>query len=653
MTKPPTEPDTAVLPTDERREPPDAASPAHDAPADTQLADTQPIDPRPPGPPPADPPTAGPLRERWRSWIPTVAWSVPLFAVVLVVHGLIAGAPSALVWSAGAGNIECIAKLGWSQFFQRCHQVGAPFGSPLLIGLPQTYVGAWLSYLPGIDAWRAYKIVTALCCAAGFAGTVALFRRWSVPVWLAAIGAALYLTSPTLIGLAPFTFTFHGYAQLPLYLWLLLLSLDGFAAGRRLVPAVLAVATCLLAVWTDGYSFIGTMVVIVVVGLGWLLSRQLPWRIRLIGSATWAAALLGSVGLYLVYVPSGGIDLRVGISAFRYLGLDGLTLLLPGPSIWYSSRAPWRSTLLNLWGDGSNQTTNFLGLFAVALVAVAVAFGLLRPRTAAGRERLTLALAGLACLVLAFGPALKFANTKIPITPSYDVPLSETRMWLPTALLYEHVPGFTEIRATYRIFAVTRFALIALAIVGLAAVWRSRARWFAPALALLLALEGSVNPIKQIRSNEASYALVGSLRSGVLADLQTLIRPTETVLLLPGSNDFLATALIPFTGASSFNIGVDKNFALAQAAWPPAVKQVITDYQRGNIATSGCALLHSGTADVIVLEFVPMGAGVRTATPDVALQAKAERIAAAGEAAGTFTVLRTGTALSLKAGPSC
>ena len=601
-------------------------------------------------PPDGPPPTAA---NRLRRWIPTLAWSVPLFLVVITLQGLLSGSPSALVWSTGAGNIECIARLGWSQFTERCQQVGAPFGSPLLIGLPQTYLGAWLTYLPAIDAWRAYKIVTALCCAIGFAGAIALFRRWNVPVWLAAVGAALYLSSPTLISLSAFTFTFHGYVQLPAYLWLLLRSLDGFAAGRRLVPVLLAVGTCLLVVFTDGYSFMGTAVLMVVVGLGWVLSRRLPWRTRVIGLITWGAALVGSAGLYLVYIPSGGVDLKVGIGAFRSLGLDVITLFLPGPSLWYAGRAPWRNTLLDLWGDGSNQTTNYLGLFAVGLVVVAVVSGLLRPRTAGGRERLTLALGGLACLVLSFGPALKVANVKTPISPSWDVPLSGTRMWLPTALLYEHVPGFTEIRATYRIFAVTRFALIALAIVGVAALWRTRARWLAPALTVLMVLEASVNPVRQLRTNDAAYDLTAALRSGMLADLQSLVRPDETTLILPASNDFLATAMVPFTGATSYNIGVDKNFSLAQPQWPEQVKQTVTDFRRGDISVSGCALLRSGAVDVLVLEYVPLSAGVRTAAPDAELQAKAEKIAAAGESAGSFTVTRTRTALSLRAGPSC
>lgn len=596
-------------------------------------------------------PTPG--RPRWNRW-ELLAWSAPLFVIVIAFQGLLPGSgPPALIWSLGAGNIECVAGLGWSQFVERCQQIGAPFGSPLLLGLPQTYLGAWLSYLPGIDAWRAYKIVTALCCAVGFAGFVALFRRWNAPVWLAALGAGLYLSSPTLISLTNFTFTFHGYAQLPAYLWLLLRSLDGFAAGRRLQPALIAVGTCLLVVFTDGYSFIGTAVLVLIVGLGWVLSRQLPWRIRLTGLACWAVAMLGSAGLYLVYIPSGGVDLRVGIGAFRYLGLDVITLFLPGPSIWYAGASPWRSTLLNLWGDGSNQTSNFLGYVAVALVVLALVFGLLRPRTAGGRERFTLAVAGLACLVLSFGPALKVGDAETAISPTWNVPLDQTTMWLPTSLLYEHVPGFTEIRATYRIFAVTRFALVALAIVGLVALWRTRAKWLAPVLAVLLVLEASVDPIRQLHGTQSSYDLTAGLRSGLLIDLQTLVRPGETMLMLPASNDFLATALVPFTGATSYNVGVDKNYYLSTARWPAMVKNTVARYSRGDISAVGCQLLRTGTADVIVLPFVPLGAGVRTASPIPALQSKAESVAAAGATAGVFTVARTGTALSLRAGPAC
>src|SRR5690606_33141798 len=130
---------------------------------------------------------------------------------------------------------------------------------------------------------------------------------------------------------------------------------------------------------------------------------------------------------------------------------------------------------------------------ALVLAVLAVPFIRHRSGSESSREVTAVAVAGLVALVLSLGPALKVARETTPIEPRWDVPLSETTMWLPTSLLYEHVPAFSSMRATYRSFTVTRLALVAGASIGLMAVMESRGRRVAAVLAALLVVEMTPN----------------------------------------------------------------------------------------------------------------------------------------------------------------
>ena len=73
---------------------------------------------------------------------------------------------------------------------------------------------------------------------------------------------------------------------------------------------------------------------------------------------TFAAANLCALAAYSVYTNAPATP-DVGIGAYRYLGLDPVTLFIPEATLWWPSHIGYQPPVLypRLWGDGSNIRT--------------------------------------------------------------------------------------------------------------------------------------------------------------------------------------------------------------------------------------------------------------------------------------------------------
>jgi hypothetical protein len=330
-----------------------------------------------------------------------------------------------------------------------------------------------------------------------------------------------------------------------------------------------------------------------------------------------------------------------------------ITFFVPSPHLWWASRLGVGDGLMDLWGNGSNIFGNYVGVSTIALTIAAVLL-VRRRRSDSGlaRETAAIAIAGLVALVLSLGPALKVARFETPIEPEWDVPLRETTAWLPTALVYEHLPAFSSMRATYRFFTVTRFALVLAASLGLVAIWQSRGRRFAPVLAVLLVLETSPSLSRELRGRAASYDHVTAVRNEYIPGMAALIEPSDRVLIVPTNNDFLASAAIPFTEGSSFNVGIGKNYALSRSHWPESVDAAARSFGQPTFTEAACAAL-SGDVDVIVLTYVPLHQGGMSWPADEDSVEYLQRVAHSVAAEGAFEVTESTAGMALRSGPGC
>jgi hypothetical protein len=184
-----------------------------------------------------------------------------------------------------------------------------------------------------------------------------------------------------------------------------------------------------------------------------------------------------------------------------------------------------------------------------------------------------------------------------------------TVLGLPTTFLFEHLTPFSAMRATFRWSIGFRFVIVFIAGVAIDSLWKAGTRRWAPQhlAAVLLLIVASVEvlpaPRPQILINQSSATQVSEVRAAVIDQFAGLTQKGDKVLMLPSDNDFIANAMAPFAQVTTYNVGIDKDYAAASAAWPAAVKAanaaVLTPAARDRIA----AVLQSDASVVLICYF--------------------------------------------------
>ncbi len=587
-------------------------------------------------------------------------WAVRALAaagltLVLVLYGFVPGSSQVPLTSlSGAGAIQCLHDQGVASLWTWCMSLGLPVGAPRLTGLPQVYAGWLLTFLPGVDAWDAHQLSSAAFVATSFVAGLLLLRRWGVPAVARVLGTVAYLVAPNVLELNGFEYTFLGFALLPAYVLGALAVLDLVRDGRFTRGALGCLGLCLLMVFTEGYSFFGAGVVIAVLVLSWAWRRLRVGERRAAvgGVVVWCAAAGAAVAAYVAWVPADAFETGAGLETFAFYGVDVVSLLVPTATFLVPALLGWAGPELGLWGTSASLDVNHLGYLALALAAVALGTPVLARRSArraaaaapagaapratsgdgdapvpradeAAAELRAVALAGVVTLLLSLGPVLKVGQT----TPEMAAAVAG----LPSAWLYEHVPGFSEMRAVHRWLVPTRWAVVVLATVGVSHLWRRarRSGGARPVAVVLLGLTALVEIAPDVRTElvlrERSVERVAFLRDGLVAEAETLVEDGETVLLLPKGNDFLANYLVPMIGARSFNVGVDKNWALSAASWPESVVRATAAADEES-ARGICRALRTDV-DAVVLPYVSPFYGPLLWGNDRAAERELERVA--------------------------
>jgi hypothetical protein len=554
----------------------------------------------------------------WGVAATAVGYVVVLFGV-LAMHGFLPGLSQPMVQTIGDSSaIQCLHDAGWGALRARCDAVGLPFGMTYLLGMPETMLGWLISWLPGVDAWAAHQITSALLDAVALGGGYLLLRRWSVPRVIALVAPAVYQVSPSLLGINGFSFTFTGYTFLPLYLYLFLCGIDRFAPGRRRWPGVAYLGgLAFLMVFTDGYSYATGLLLIGCVLIWWLIRDGTSRTAKIAAVATFAAANLLAVGAYSAYI-NAPPDPHARIGQFRYFGLDLVTLFIPQPRLIWPRHIGYHPPVLSLYGDGGNYLFNYMGFVMLGIVAWFVLSRRLRRQPASQqRELFPLLVAAMIALVLSFGPGLKIKNEVDPAIPVGDVPASQTRFGLPTAFLYRHVAPFDVMRATFRWSIGFRFVLIFAAAYALSLIWKSGHRGIAAALLLVSSVEVLPAPGTLVNTGRAYAREVALVRSQALGEFDRLTTPGDRMLLLPASNDFLAVAMAPAAHVRVYNAGGDKNFSAARASWPTDVLVAVNAiYKPAGQGDRIAAVLHNDADAVAICYFSMHTGGTTWPAPD-------------------------------------
>lgn len=528
-------------------------------------------------------------------------------AALTLVHGMTPWGISSLTsWYTTVAAIRCGALSVRDLLADTCAVVGGPSGAEVGNGRPFVLAGTALVRITGVSAEWAFALVALVLMSLGALGVLRLASSYGVRTSIGLVAAAAYLASPSLVGMQSFGGTFWGMVVLPLAVWVAV-RLARLLDWRRPLRSAGVVLTWTVASYVllalDGYAFVMAQA-----ATGLLLVADL---IRDRARVAWAERLGGlAVADALAYLAyrrggSGGEGAASSIDLFRAMGADLVTLVQPSGAQWWARAWGLTADHSLLWGDGSNATFNYAGLFAVALAAVGAVLAV--------RRRAPVAIwlvVGAAALLMALGPSLKVDEVRGPLVPpvtyeSYLMPESDAVVTLPTQWLYEAVPGLDMMRATYRWYVVTRLAVVVLGAFAVERLvrrggWRAVVAVTAGALAVI---ELAPDVVSTWRTARANVAVVRDFDATVVDPLDEALPDGSTVLLSPnssGANDFLASYIATGSELALYNVGGDKALAEARTTWPPHVAVLLSGTTRLE-PEDAVAVLTDGTVSAVVV----------------------------------------------------
>jgi hypothetical protein len=546
------------------------------------------------------------LRRRLIAVAPWAAGLVVL-GLVALVQGLTPWAiGSGSAWSVAVGYVECGEVSLGDLLHNSCVLAGGDLGLPIGNGWPIVAAGSVLGRFGGLSGPWALSVVYLVLAALAVAGTVLLTRRMGVPWGWGLVAAFAFLTGPSVLGMAGFGSTFFGMALLPAAIWAIT-ELAGALTPRRLLASVGAAAGLIAVNVTllllDGYGFVMAQVAVgllLVARAGGRSAREHRFR----AIVFWGIMTGAAYAIYHVTFADAGGSATSPIDLFRAMGADVVSLVVPSTSIWWGSG----TYPAVLWGDGTNSTSNYLGVVAVLL---AVAGGVLAWRR--DRRQAIWVVIAIVALAMALGPSLKIDAVRgplaVPVTPeSYNMPASDATLTLPTQWLYEHVPGLDLMRATYRWLVLTRLALVVLGALALASLARRGARGVVAAV--LVAVLGLVELAPNLPNRFSAMAETArdyrQFDAEVVRPLDAATPDWSRVLFLPnaaGGNDFLAVRIAAGAHLWTYNAGGDKSLVVARAGWPQVIRTAL-DQEVGTDTTAEVEdVLKSKLVDAVVVPF--------------------------------------------------
>lgn len=538
--------------------------------------------------------------------------SIFLVALLMALHGLLPGMAGPLAARFMAlGAMTCGSQSISALLEAKCAFVGGEAGGVFTTGSPVKIAGAVLFRMLAINIEWVFTMVGVMVISLALFGAYKLIRAMNVSRYVALASGGLYLLLPLTLSMQAFGGTYWGFLLLPASLysvWRFLQVLPHMGWRGKVATAALWVLLSTFLLFMDGYSFFMYSLASGILLTVWAWGR---WRQPYV----WLAGgmfILASVIAYFAYsslIPSAG-SWSSSIDLVRAMGLDIATLFIPAGSLWWVDLFNLRSSGMHLWGDGSNSSSNYIGLILLGLFIA----GVYTARKKLSKLGTALLIVGSIAFVLSLGPSLKIHSERPPLSgsvvthKSYLMPSSEAVVGLPTEALYQHAPGLQSMRAAYRWHIMTLLVLVVFAAVAVQALLNQKKTALAYTLLALMCLEMAPSPLLVKAKIEAGSQLA-RFNQNVIQPLETYIQPGERILFYPnavGGNDYLASYIAPKLEAWTYNIGGDKSGAIAAPLRPSEVNGLLrtddADASRRNKSGSRMEnVLEKGFVDSIVV----------------------------------------------------
>ncbi|MCL7929593.1 hypothetical protein [Halomonas llamarensis] len=495
-----------------------------------------------------------------------------LFIGLLVVHGALPGISVPTLGQANwmLGFAESMAQNGLFSVYAT--HFGGPEPAPIAFGL----AGAWPTALGlrlGLAPENAFTAMYVAWLGVAFYGAYRVARHYRVRPGLALLAASAWLTLPMVWWHSQYSTLALGIALLPAYHGVLLAVINarGQGSAARWGRYVLYLAMAIIAVFMDGYTFMmaacGTSLLL----LSHLWYSRAHWwaeatRLLPLHGIAFALAYL----LFSRYIGQSHFD-GASLAFFRGWGMDLTYLLRPSAGIswlWDTLHLSQVRDIKHHFGDNSVWNTTFLlPLLIVAALGVYAA----RQLRIQWFGWLAIALFG---FYMALGPSLKVNDTRPADMPGQPSHMAAEHATLPTgsAFVSGHLPGFNNMRAAYRWAALGALGAWAL-LLPLLAYHQTRRYHLLAALLGVLIVSHLPHP-ERWQATRQYHAAISDIRHTLVPALARDLSPGERVFFIPYRNDFLINFIAPQLGIHAYNIGGDKNLALAKRHWPQPLREV-------------------------------------------------------------------------------
>ncbi|WP_322081995.1 hypothetical protein [Burkholderia sp. BCC1972] len=548
---------------------------------------------------------------------------VVALAVVVVVYGAV---PFVALPTLGqalwvSSFAQSFANSGWPSIF--AHQFGLPAPAPIAFGLSGAFVESALLAATRLNPADAYSATMLLFLALALWGASGYASALGAPARYALALAVVWATMPVVWAHSGYSMLSIGIALLPLYLWTthrLCNAIDTNGSRTIAMLGMTLVAVACLAVFTDGYTFVMFAFGALVQYAG-RIAQPGGRRIRrlAVGVPLYAAGFGIAFVLYQQYVGTQSFAADP-LSVFRGFGVDVTMLVRPTQGLlwlWDALRVSAPRSDAAYFGDASVWFTTFVSPVVIAGVA---GLALTKDR-ACGVPLLVL---GILATYLALGPSLKVDSVR----PDADRAAGNFQATMPpeyaiaptgTAYLSTHVPGFKNMRASYRWSALTAFAFWALFILLITELSRRDKHNVAWLLLGLMLTSNLPNPdsrlvYSEVRHYERQVPLhapldfrdqFAMLDRSIVADFRQDAPKDGITAFVPQGNDFLAAYLAATSDTRTYNVGGDKNVALAQTHWPASISTLFSS-DTAMLADNIEHVLTDRSANAVAISYVDL-----------------------------------------------
>jgi hypothetical protein len=505
-----------------------------------------------------------------------------------------------------------------AQHFPSIYSLGSslPVGAPILSGLPYHFLSGLVVRFVGLPAVAAQNVVGVLVLAASYWALIRTAGLLGVRAWLGQIFAGIFLLLPFLSGHREYGALQIAFLSFPLFVLPDTLLAESLVAtprahGRKIAGlAVVSVAAKIFALFSDGYTFV--MVALTAVCLGGMVSlvlgRRRQWLLASTGLTVAAAGCSAAYFVYLAYLPPEAISSAftpMSPDFFRAFSVDLVTLVLPYQnSNWWAAWIGIHSygNPFDYFSDRSSIHYNYIGMFLPLLGLVA-----LFRRKAWPVGLAALVAAAVLGFVFSLGPSLKINSTRHAAEqrlhkriPGPEMPREVASLYLGLDRFYTTVPGFKNMRSTYRWLLLAKFGLVLTAAWGAEQLLRSGRRKIALALIAAAIVENLPNLAFAVTEHRKNADQLAQFDRDVLAPLAAIV-PPGSVLIFPDPDlDYMASYIATRLQSVCYNAAGDKNVEIAFRQWPAEVRNLKMERE---VLPNSRRLMSTGKLDWTIIPF--------------------------------------------------